>query len=271
MALSPKQIEQKVADVGVAKAEMAPARAFVLAVMAGAFVGLGGMFMALVKSDASLAPAASSLLGGLAFSLGLCLVLVAGAELFTGNSLMVIGCMHGRYPWARLLASWSVVYVGNLAGALLLVAFLAAANYCGMNGGAVGATLVSVAVSKASLPWSVVFFRGVLCNALVCLAVWVGFAGKTVVDKFVAAILPVMCFVACGFEHCVANMFFLPMGVVARALGFAAPGLDTSALCAAGMLGNLSAATLGNLLGGVVLVGLGYWFALGGERDDAAS
>ena len=214
MALSPKQIEQKVADVGVAKAEMAPARAFVLAVMAGAFVGLGGMFMALVKSDASLAPAASSLL-------------VAGAELFTGNSLMVIGCMHGRYPWARLLASWSVVYVGNLAGALLLVAFLAAANYCGMNGGAVGATLVSVAVSKASLPWSVVFFRGVLCNALVCLAVWMGFAGKTVVDKFVAAILPVMCFVACGFEHCVANMFFLPLGVVARALGFAAPGLAT--------------------------------------------
>lgn len=262
-ALTPQQIETKAVEAGSVKAGMSPAKAFLLAVMAGFFVGTGAMFMTLVKSDETLSLAASSLLGGLSFSLGLFLVLVAGAELFTGNSLMVIGRMHGRYSWADLGRSWLVVYAGNLAGALLLVVLLVGAGFADMAGGAVGETMVAVAVAKAGLSWRVAFFRGILCNALVCLAVWMGLAGKTVVDKLVVAVLPVMCFVACGFEHCVANMFFLPMGLVANAMGCAGAGVDASALTVAGVLANISAATLGNIVGGAVLVALCYWFVYG--------
>lgn len=265
-ALTPQQIETKAAEVGSAKVGMSPAKSFVLAVMAGFFVGVGAMFMTLVKPDATLTLAASSLLGGLSFSLGLFLVLVAGAELFTGNSLMLIGRMHGRYAWGDLAKSWLVVYVGNLAGALLLVALLVGAGFADMAGGGAGETLVAVAAGKAGLSWRVAFFRGILCNVLVCLAVWMGFGGKTVVDKLAVAILPVMCFVACGFEHCVANMFFLSMGLVANALGYAAAGADVSALTAAGVLANISAATLGSIVGGAVFVALGYWFVCG--RDE---
>lgn len=270
-ALTPQKIEAKAVEAGSAKAGMSPARAFVLAVMAGFFIGLGAMFMTLVKSDATLSPAASSLLGGLSFSLGLFLVLVAGAELFTGNALMVIGRMHGSYSWVALARSWLVVYAGNLVGALLLAALLVGAGFADMAGGAVGETMVAVAAGKAGLSWRVAFFRGVLCNVLVCLAVWMGFAGKTVVDKLAAALLPVTCFVACGFEHCVANMFFLPMGLVANALGYAAHGVDVSALTAAGALANISAVTLGNIVGGGMFVALGYWFVYGrGERVSSA-
>lgn len=132
-----------------------------------------------------------------------------------------------------------------------------------------GETIVAVAVAKAGLSWRVAFFRGILCNVLVCLAVWMGFAGKTVADKLAVAVLPVMCFVACGFEHCVANMFFLPMGLVANALGYAAEGVDVSALTAMGALANISAATLGNIVGGAIFVALGYWFVYG--RGEQAS
>lgn len=261
--LAPAATESKAAQVGCSKANLAPAQSFALAVMAGFYIGMGGMFMLLVKSDATLPFAASSLLGGLSFSVGLCLVLVAGAELFTGNSLMIIGHLHHGYSWGKLLRSWGIVYAGNFCGALLLVALLTLAGFPSMNAGAVGAAMVNTAAAKMSLPWGQAFFRGIMCNVLVCLAVWMGFAGKSVVDKFLAAILPVSCFVACGFEHCVANMFFLPMGVVANAAGFSAAGADTSMVTIAGLFSNLSACTLGNLVGGVLLVGVGYWFVYG--------
>lgn len=160
-ALTPQQIETKTAEVGSAKVGMNPAKSFVLAVMAGFFVGVGAMFMTLVKPDATLTLAASSLLGGLSFSLGLFLVLVAGAELFTGNSLMLIGRMHGRYAWGDLAKSWLVVYVGNLAGALLLVALLVGAGFADMAGGGAGETLVAVA---AGADVSALTAAGVLAN-----------------------------------------------------------------------------------------------------------
>ncbi len=266
-ALAPAQTFAKAATVGKGKADMGVARAFVLAVLAGLFIGMGGMFMLLVKSDSSLTFAPSSVLGGFAFSLGLFAVLVAGAELFTGNNLMVIGKAQGLYDAPRLLRSWAVVYVGNLCGSLLLVGLLHLANFAGMNGGAVGATMVSVATAKCALPWTVAFFRGVMCNILVCLAVWMGFAGKTVVDKFLAAAMPVMAFVACGFEHCVANMFFIPMGMVTLATVGAPEGFDAAALTFGGLLSNLSAATLGNMVGGAVLFAGAYLLAFG--RKDA--
>ena len=265
-ALAGAQIEQKAEAVGSTKASLPLGRAFVLAMLAGFFIGMGGMFMLLVKCDASLGFAASSLLGGLAFSLGLFAVLVAGAELFTGNSLMVLGWLGGKYSPGKLVRSWIVVYLGNLAGSLLLVGLLHLANFGGMNGGAVANTMVTVAASKCALPWTVAFGRAIMCNILVCLAVWMGFAGRTVVDKFLCSAVPVTAFVACGFEHCVANMFFIPMGMVALASGVAPEGATLEALTMAGFASNLSAATLGNIVGGAVLFAGAYWLAYGKRK-----
>lgn len=260
-ALAGAQIRAKAEAVGEGKARMPIARAFLLAVLAGLFIGMGGMFMLLVKSDASLGFAASSVLGGLAFSVGLFLVLVSGAELFTGNCLMVQGFLSRRYGASALLRSWLVVYAGNFVGSLALVGLLALAGFAGMNGGAVGATMVTVAAGKCALPWGVAFGRAIMCNILVCLAVWMGFAARTVVDKFLCAALPVATFVACGFEHCVANMFFIPMGMAAAASGVAPEGANLAALGISGALSNLCAATLGNIVGGAIVVGGIYWLA----------
>lgn len=264
-ALAGAQIKAKAVAIGEGKAKMPIPRAFLLAMLAGLFIGMGGMFMLLVKSDVSLGFAASSVLGGLAFSVGLFLVLMAGAELFTGNCLMVQGFLEGRYSAAELLRSWLVVYAGNFAGSLVLVGLLAVAGFSGMNGGAVGATMVSVAAGKCALPWGVAFGRAILCNILVCLAVWMGFAARTVVDKFLCAALPVATFVACGFEHCVANMFFIPMGMVAASAGVSPEGVNLAAFGISGALSNLSAATLGNIVGGAIVVGGIYWLAYKSE------
>ena len=157
-----------------------------------------------------------------------------------------------------MLKNWAIVWVGNLVGALVTVFLVYMAHVADMNGGAVGAPMVSVAVSKVAPDWITLFFKGILCNIFVCLAVWIGFGARTVVDKVVGILLPISAFVACGFEHCVANMFFLPMGLLAKTSGFAA--IDASALDLGSIFYNISAATLGNIVGGAVFVGLAYWF-----------
>lgn len=260
-AMTPASMERKNERVAQTKAKTDTASALVLSVMAGAFISLGATFMLVVKSDAALPFAATQLLGGLSFTLGLFLVLSAGAELFTGNCLMVMGPLAGRFSWGRLVRSWVVVLAGNLVGALLAAALVLAADVSSANGGAVGQAAIAVAEGKVALDWGVAFARGVLCNLLVCLAAWVGHAATSVTDKFFSAVLPVMAFMACGFEHCVANMFFLPYALMLQATGAAAGSVDV-----AGVLGNLSAATLGNVVGGVLLVGVSYWFVYGRER-----
>ena len=263
-AMTPASMELKNERVAETKAGTDLASALVLAVMAGAFISLGATFMLVVKSDATLPFAATQLLGGFSFTLGLFLVLAAGAELFTGNCLMVMGPLSGRFSWGRLLSSWLVVLAGNLVGALLASAVMLAAGVASANGGALGEAAVAVAEGKVALGWGVAFARGVLCNMLVCLAVWVGHSASSVTDKFFSALLPVMGFMAAGFEHCVANMFFLPYAMMLQATGAASGSVDL-----AGVLSNLSAATLGNLVGGVVLVGASYWFVYGRGRDRA--
>ena len=260
-AMTPASMERKNERVAQTKAKTDTASALVLSVMAGAFISLGATFMLVVKSDAALPFAATQLLGGLSFTLGLFLVLSAGAELFTGNCLMVMGPLAGRFSWGRLVRSWVVVLAGNLVGALLAAALVLAADVSSANGGAVGQAAIAVAEGKVALDWGVAFARGVLCNLLVCLAVWVGHAATSVTDKFFSAVLPVMAFMACGFEHCVANMFFLPYALMLQGTGAAAGSVDV-----AGALGNLSAATLGNVVGGVLLVGISYWFVYGRDR-----
>ena len=263
-AMTPASMELKNERVAETKAGTDLASALVLAVMSGAFISLGATFMLVVKSDATLPFAATQLLGGFAFTLGLFLVLAAGAELFTGNCLMVMGPLSGRFSWGKLLSSWLVVLAGNRAGARLASAAMLAAGVASANGGALGEAAIAVAEGKVALGWGTAFARGVLCNMLVCLAVWVGHSANSVTDKFFSALLPVMGFMAAGFEHCVANMFFLPYAMMLQATGVASGSVDL-----AGVLHNLSAATLGNLVGGVVLVGVSYWFVYGRGRDRA--
>lgn len=262
--LPPAKTQAAFVHIGFAKTKLTRSKAFVLAILAGAFVALGASFMLMVRADATLSPTISLLLGGLAFCLGLFLVLVAGAELFTGNCLMLIGALDGRYPLMRMLRKWALVYMGNAVGALLVVALLLAAGFPAMQDGSVGELARSVAASKASLDPLVAFARGILCNVLVCLAVWMGSAGKTVCDKLAAAILPVVSFVVLGFEHSVANMFFLPLGMIIEAMGGMAMG-GAASISVLGVLSNLLFVTLGNIVGGVA-VAAAYWFVYG--RDD---
>ena len=182
-------------------------------------------------------------------------MLICGAELFTGNVLMCAAKASGKISWGGMFKNWIIVWLGNLAGALVAVALVYFAQVWAMNGGAVGEAMVTVAAGKVTPDWVTLFFKGIMCNVLVCLAVWIGFAGRTVVDKVVGIILPIAAFVACGFEHCVANMFFLPMALILNMAGFGDPGI----MSMGGILYNLSAATLGNIVGGL-LVGMAYWF-----------
>lgn len=263
-AMTPASMELKNERVAETKAKTDTVSALVLSVMAGAFIALGATFMLVVKSDSALPFAATQLLGGFAFTLGLFLILAAGAELFTGNCLMVMGPLSGRFSWTTLVRSWCLVLAGNLVGAVLAAALLLAAGVHTANGGALGDAAIAVAQGKVDLAWDTAFARAILCNLLVCLAVWVGHAATSVTDKFFSAILPVMAFMACGFEHCVANMFFLPYALMLQATGAVAGSVDL-----AGVLHNLTAATLGNLVGGVVLVGVSYWFVYGRGRERA--
>lgn len=247
-AYAPKDIAARVSDVGVAKARLPLLTQALLGVFAGAFIGLGALMFSLVASDATLGFAASRLLGGLAFSLGLILVSVAGAELFTGNNLLAMAWAGRRISTGELLRNWVVVCLANAVGAAGLAVLVWLSGHGGLNQGAVGETVQRIAQAKADLPWDVAFFRGVLCNVLVCMAVWMAMAGHSVVDKVVAIVFPVTAFVAAGFEHSIANLYFFPL---AWLLG--AP------LSLGDMLGNVLLVIAGNLVGGSVLVAGVYW------------
>lgn len=255
-ALAPAATEAKAEAVGVTKASMGGAKCFVSAMLAGAFIGFGGMYFCTFLGDTTMAFGAQRLVGGLCFCLSLCLVLCCGAELFTGNVLMACAKASKKISFAGLLRNWGIVWLGNLAGSLVALAIIYLSNLQAMNGGAVGEAFVSVAAGKVALEPVTLFFKAVLCNILVCLAVWIGFSSKTTADKVLGILLPISAFVACGFEHCVANMFFLPMGLLLNTVaGIGAAG----AITAGGVAYNLVLATLGNIVGGLV-VGLAYWF-----------
>ena len=255
-------------SVAIGKATNDAGRIFALSILAGMMIGSGALFMLIVKGDSTLPFAASQVLGGLCFALGLICVVVAGSELFTGNALMVAAAMDKKITWGAMLKNWVLVWVGNVVGSLILVAVVVGASTASMNGGLVGNAMINVAYSKIALSPGVIFCRGILCNWLVCLAVWMGFAGRTVIDKIFTCIFPVMAFVARGFEHCVANMFFLPMGIAALNINGFAGDIDpakldaiTQALNASGACYNIGLATLGNIVGGALFVGMMYWIA----------
>jgi len=251
-AYSPKEIAERVESVGIAKAATPLLSLVMLGMLAGAFIGLGSMFYVIVASDASLGFAAGRVLGGVVFSLGLFLVVVAGAELFTGNNLLAMAWAHGRITTRDLLLNWIVVCAANFAGAAGLALLVFLSGHTEMNGGAIARTSLQIAAAKSSLPFWTALFRGVMCNVLVCMAVWMSLAGRSVVDKFLAVLMPVTAFVAAGFEHSIANMYFLPLGMMLRA----AAGEPVRF---AGLWHNLVPVIAGNVLGGSVLVALVYY------------
>ena len=245
-AYSPEEIAEQIEEVGVRKANLPLLKMSALGVLAGGFIALGAMFFTVVVSDQYLSFALARVIGGVAFSLGLILVVIAGAELFTGNNLLVIAWVHGRIPTTLLLRNFGVVFLANFAGSLVVVGLVYVSGHLKLNGGAVGETAVAIALAKVQLPAMEAFFRGILCNILVCLAVWLAAAGRQVVNRILAIVFPITAFVACGFEHCVANMYFIPLGMLC------APETVTWG----GLLANLVPVTLGNLVGGAGLVGL---------------
>ena len=246
-AYAPREIPARVKEFCIVKARLPLLSLAMLGVLAGAFIGLGAMMYTLVLSDASLGFAAQRLLGGLAFSLGLVLVTVAGAELFTGNNLLAMGWADGCVSTRQVLRNWAVVCATNFVGAVALALMVWLSGQAETNGGAVGATAVRIAVAKANLGPVEAFVRGMLCNVLVCMAAWMSLAGRSVTDKALAIVFPITAFVAAGFEHSIANMYLMPLAML---LGAPIGLLD--------MLLNLVPVIAGNLFGGSVLVALVY-------------
>jgi formate/nitrite transporter len=253
---------------GAAKAGRRPLTLFVLGVLAGAFIALGAIFMTVVLTGAGDLPwGVSRLLAGLVFSLGLILVIVGGAELFTGDSLMIVACAGRRITVPSLLRAWLVVYLGNIAGAIGTAALVFLSGQYGFAGGAVGKTALAIAAGKAALPTVELFFLAVLCNVLVCLAVWMSFGARSVTDKVLVIVPPIAAFVAAGFEHSIANLHFLPYALAIKAWAppefWTAIGQNAAAYAAltpAAAVHNIAVSTIGNLIGGSLMVGAVYWF-----------
>ena len=250
-AYKPAKIAVLVEDVGVAKAHLPILQMIVLAILAGAFIGFGAAAYTAVMTgvDANYGP--SRLLGGVVFSLGLILVIIGGAELFTGNALMVMATVDRKITIRMLLRSWAVVYTGNLLGAAgLAVAF----GLAGLLGDPVSVVAAKIPQAKAALEPFEAFMRGALCNALVCLAIWLSFAARTAAGKVLAILWPISAFVLLGLEHSVANMYFFPQG------WFAGSDVPLS-----GALSNMIWVTCGNVVGGAGGVALAYRFAYLGK------
>jgi len=275
-ALLPPEMALKAESIGVRKAAMGFYSKFALAVLAGAFIAMGGVFYTTVVSptlqDGAVALAMpyglTRLLGGLAFCLGLILVIVGGAELFTGNNLIVMAWANRKITTRQLLRNWLIVYVGNFVGSVGTAFLVFIASQYNAGGGTVGLTAINIANGKVNLGMVQALGLGVLCNTLVCLAVWLTFSARSTTDKILAILFPISAFVAAGFEHCVANMYFVPLGLFIRNFAPASfwetigkTSADYANLTWGNfLLRNLLPVTVGNIIGGAVLVGAVYWF-----------
>lgn len=263
-ALLPPSMAEKVEAVGVAKAQLPALEMFMLAVLAGAFIALGAIFATVAWTGVGGAPWGwARVAGGLVFSLGLILVIVGGAELFTGNNLIVMAWAGRKVSSVSMLRNWGIVYAGNFAGSLGTVALVYLSRHDTMAGGAVGKTALAIAHAKVQYGFLQAVALGILCNSLVCLAVWLTLSARSTVDKIAAIVFPITAFVACGFEHSVANMYFIPMGLAIKGRG---GEIDGDVLNQYGdltwssfFIDNLLPVTIGNIIGGTVLVGGVYW------------
>lgn len=266
-ALPPAEVARKAESVGVTKAGMPTFNVFVLSVLAGAFIALGAIFATTVAAGGAELPyGVVRLLAGVAFTLGLILVIVAGAELFTGNNLIVMAWASRRVSSAALLGNWVVVWVGNFVGAFATAVLVYLSEQYTFGGGAVGQTALAIAATKTSLGFGQAIALGILCNALVCLAVWLTYGAHTTTDKILAIVPPIAAFVAAGFEHSVANMYFISIGLLVKSDDDFVASLDpetapdlSDLTWGSFFVDNLLPVTIGNVIGGAVMVGAVYW------------
>ena len=269
-ALIPAEMAAKAEQIGMRKARMNPASMFALAVLAGAFIALGAIFSTTVVAGAGgvIPYGLTRVLAGVVFSLGLILVVVGGAELFTGNNLIVMAWASRKVSTVLMLQNWTIVYAGNFVGALVTAGLMYFSGQFSFGQGAVGASVLSIANAKVTLGFGQAIVLGILCNALVCLAVWLTFSARTTIDRVVSVIMPISAFVAAGFEHSIANMYFIPVALFIKAgapesfwTAIGKTAVDYPALTWSNFfLANLLPVTLGNIIGGAVLVGAVYWF-----------
>jgi formate/nitrite transporter len=265
----PAEMAKRVEAASIRKANLNFLSLLALAVLAGAFIAFGAEFYTIVTFDSNLSVGLTRFIGGICFSVGLILVIVAGAELFTGNNLIIMGVASRTVTFKQLFKNWGVSYFGNFAGAVIIVLVMYFTNQWKLKDALLGANAVMIAATKVNLTFLEGFTRGMLCNALVCLAVWLSFSARTVVSKISAVILPITAFVASGFEHSIANMYFIPYGMMLKnnpkvlvALEKLSPNIDLSHLNFLGLFGNLLSVTIGNIVGGTFVVGLVYWFII---------
>jgi len=268
-AYSPAQMAVRVEKAGILKSSRDFYSTLTLATMAGIFIGLGAAFFTYVIHDSTLSLGVTKLIGGSVFSLGLVLVIITGAELFTGNNLIVMAFVSSKITFGQLLRNWGIVFIGNLIGSLVVIALIFLSGQWTAGGGAVGVKALTIANSKVNLTFWQAISRGVLCNILVCLAVYLCFSGRSVTDKIMAILFPITAFVALGFEHSIANMYFIPAGLILKnnleifaaaqdALGIT---LDLTNLTFTGFLfKNLLPVTIGNIIGGTFFIGFAHWF-----------
>lgn len=264
-ALLPSEIARRAEETGVKKAGMDWLSVFALAVLAGAFVALGALFSTTVIAGANgvLPYGILRLMAGLVFCLGLILVIMAGAELFTGNNLIVMAWASRKISFQAVLRNWAIVYIGNFAGAALTAVLVFLTRQYTFGGGVVGQTALSIANAKVQLDFGQALVMGMLCNGLVCLAVWLTMGARTTTDKILAILFPITAFATMGFEHSIANMYFIPAGLLIKQFDpmFAAgTNLDLTHLTIGGLINNLIPVTIGNVIGGAIMVAAIYWF-----------
>lgn len=245
----PERIAELVREVGVRKAALPFLQTALLGFLAGVFIAIGSMLYTVVMTDPAMGPGVARWVGGLAFSLGLILVVVAGAELFTGNNLIVMACAARKITLAALARNWAIVYAANFAGGVAAAVMVWAGDSYAIAGGRTAETAIAIAQGKVALPFGEALVRGVMCNVLVCLAVWLCYASHTVTDRILAILFPIAAFVALGFEHSVANMFLIPVAMLYGAEGVTLGGL----------VANLVPVSIGNMIGGGLFVGGVYW------------
>lgn len=271
-AFPPPEMAERAEDVGVKKANLDFWSMFALAVLAGAFIGMGAELCTLVVTNTGFGFGMTKLLGGLVFSLGLILVVVAGAELFTGNNLIMMAWVSRKISLGQVMRNWVIVYLGNLVGSLATAFIMYLTRQWAFANYGVGATALNIANGKVNLSFVEGLARGIMCNALVCLAVWLCLSGRSVADKILAIVFPITAFVASGFEHSIANMYFIPIGLLLKGEPevVAAAGKVVSDLVnlnLQGFIGNLTSVTIGNIFGGGFMVAVVYWFIYQRPRE----
>jgi formate transporter len=266
-AILPASMAVRAEQSGVTRAATDPLTVFVLSILAGAFVAFGAIFATTVTAGGGLSYGVGRLLTGLVFSAGLVMVIIAGAELFTGNNLIVMAWASRKIRTRALLLNWVLSFSGNFVGAIATAVLVFYSTQYTFGDGAVGLVALNIANAKSSLQFIPALILGILCNALVCLAVWMLFSARTNIDRIVTAIPPVAIFAAAGFEHCIANIYFIPMGLFIKAgapdsfwKAIGKTAADFPELTWSNFLANLFPVTIGNIIGGSLMVGVVYWF-----------